>query len=261
VVRQTSKGNCPVPSIETYLINLDRSKDRFIGMDSQLKKLGLSYKRFPAIDASVRWDELAPAVDFVAFERNVGRSVMKGEIGCYHSHLAVWHKLSEGPSDYALVLEDDVVFHTNFIAALDYAATHQDKWDFLKLNKIRAKQPISQQVDGDWSINAYIGPATGFGAYLIKRSLAKRLAAQLLPILRPIDHEMDRIFVHDFRHFGLEPFPSHVEDQGQSTITGDQFSGVKKFVWYKRLPVYFGRWKNLFSKLIYFWKNGQLFKK
>ena len=154
-----------------------------------------------------------------------------------------------------------MVFHTNFIAALYYAATHQYKWDFLKLNKIRAKQPISQHVDGDWSINAYIGPATGFGAYLIKRSLAKRLAVQLLPIRRPIDHEMDRIFVHDFRHFGLEPFPSHVEDQGQSTITGDQFSGVKKFVWYKRLPVYYWRWKNLFSKLIYFWKNGQLFKK
>ena len=247
--------------MEIYLINLERSKDRFIGMDRQLKKLGLSYKRFPAIDASVMWDELVPSVDFSIFERNVGRSVMKGEIGCYHSHLAVWKKLAEGPSDYALVLEDDVVFHSNFAAALDYAATHQDEWDFLKLNKIRAKQPIVQLADNDWSINAYVGPATGFGAYLIKCSLAKRLAAQFLPIRRPIDHEMDRSFVHDFRHFGLEPFPSHVEDQGQSTITGDQFSGAKKFVWYKRLPVYFGCWKILFSKLIYFRKNVHFFKK
>ena len=250
-----------MPSIEIHLINLDRSEDRFIGMDRKLKKLGLSYKRFSAIDASVMWDELAPSVDFAAFERNVGRNIMKGEIGCYHSHLAVWDKISHGSGDFALVLEDDVVFHTNFIAALKYAATHQDKWDLLKLNKIRAKHSIAQWAERDWSVNAYIGPATGMGAYLIKRSLAKRLAAQLLPILRPIDHEMDRIFVHDFRHFGLEPFPSHVEDQGQSTITGDQFSGVKKFVWYKRLPVYFGRWKILFSKLIYFRNNGQFFKK
>jgi glycosyl transferase, family 25 len=72
---------------------------------------------------------------------------------------------------------------------------------------------------------------------------------------------MDHSFVPDFCHSGLEPLPSHVEEQGESTITGDQFSDVKKFVWYERLQVYFGRWKNLFSKLIYFRKNGQLFKK
>ena len=244
-----------------YLINLDRSTDRLAAMQRQLLALGLTYERFCAIDASTCWDALAPSVDFAAFEKNVGRHVMKGEIGCYHSHLAVWNKISNGTDDFALVLEDDVVFHSNFIAALDYAAAHQDKWDFLKLNKIRAKQPIVQWADGEWTINAYIGPATGFGAYLIKRSLAQRLVARLLPIRRPIDHEMDRSFFYDFRHLGLEPFPSHVEDQGQSTITGDQFAGVKKFVWYKRLPVYYGRWKNMFSKLIHFWKNGQLFKK
>lgn len=247
--------------LEIYLINLDRSSERLAAMESQLATLGMPYQRFSAIDASASWDELAPSVDFAAFERNVGRRVMRGEVGCYQSHLAVWRKLSEGPSNFALVLEDDVVFHQNFIAALDCAMIHQEKWDLLKLNKIRAKQPIKQWSDGGWVFNAYLGPATGCGAYLIKRDLACKLLPQFLPVVRPIDHEIDRNFYYNFNHFGLEPFASHVEDHGQSTITGTHFVGVQKFVWYKRLSVYYGSWKNLFSKLIYFWKNGQLFKK
>lgn len=79
------------------------------------------------------------------------------------------------------------------------------------------------------------------------------------PITRPIDHELDRVHVHEFRHFGLEPFPSHVDDGDRSTITGEGFSAVNKFAWYKRIPLYLLRISNLIGKIIHFHRNGRLY--
>lgn len=234
--------------LAVFLINLDRSVKRRADMEARLAALGLDYTWFHAVDGRANWAALAPSVMIPAFERNTGRAVMQAEIGTYHSHLGVWKAFLATDATIALVLEDDVVFHDDFLAALQAAAAAVDQWDFLKLNKIRAKHPRVQGQIGPYSLNAYIGAATGLGAYLITRELATRLLPAMLPITRPIDHELDRVFVHKFRHLGLEPFPSHVDDGNESTITGSGFSEVKKFPKWKRLPNYFLRLRNLIGK-------------
>ncbi len=213
------------------------------------------------MDGRAEWARLAPTLDGPAFRRHVGREALPGEVGVYHAHLDVWRDFLASGADVALVLEDDVVFHPEFRAALDAALGARDRWDLLKLNRIRAKQPIRQGRLGPWSLNAYLGPATGTGAYLITRALAARLLTEMLPITRPFDHELDRIHVHDFRHFGLEPWPSHVDDGNESTITGTGFSAIRKAPWYKRLPMYGTRWGNLFGKAAHLARRGRLFPK
>lgn len=37
--------------MRTFLINLDKDKDRLIAADTQLKRLGITYERFPAVYA------------------------------------------------------------------------------------------------------------------------------------------------------------------------------------------------------------------
>lgn len=241
----------PSTDIAVFVINLERSINRRADMAQRLAELCLDYTWFQAVDGKANWHSLAPSVMVSAFERNTGRAVMPGEIGTYHSHLGVWQAFLKTDKQVALVLEDDVVFHPDFLSALDQAILAIDQWDFLKLNKIRAKHPVLQGHIGQYALNAYVGPATGLGAYLITRDLAARLMSNMLPITRPIDHELDRIFVHKFRHFGLEPFPSHVDDGNQSTITGSNFSEVKKFAKWKRLPNYVLRLRNLIGKAIY----------
>lgn len=234
-----------------WLINLPRSEKRRQAMEARLAAMALPYHLHEATDGRAEWDNLVPTVDLDAFRRNVGREVLPGEIGCYHSHLAVWRDFLASGKEVALVMEDDVVFHTDFLAALETALAAHAEWDFLKLNKIRAKQPLCQRKLGAWTLNAYLGPATGLGAYLIRRELASRLLPAMLPITRPIDHELDRVHVHDFRHYGLEPFPSHVDDGNSSTITGQAHSEVRKYPWYRRLPLYGLRFRNMIGKLIY----------
>ena len=221
-----------------WLINLPRASARREAMVAQLGRMDLPWTLFDAIDGRARQAELAGSLDRETFERNMGRPVMWGEIGCFISHIEVWKAFLESPHQVALILEDDVIFHDDFIPALDLALAHKDRWDMLKLNKIRAKQPIRQGTIGPYALNAYAGPATGMGAYLIDRPTVQKMLDHLLPITMPIDYETNRFFRYDFRLFGLEPFPSHVEDGGVSTITGTNSAEVKKRPWYRRLPNY-----------------------
>ena len=248
-----------IPGLKVVLINLPRSVARREQMQQRLDVLGLAYDLFPAVDGRAEQARLFQQVDVPAFQRNVGRDVLPGEIGCYFSHITVWQQFVDSGEDSLLVLEDDVVFGADFLLALNEAMRVCVHWDFLKLNKIRAKQPISQGRIGPYRLNAYLGTATGFGAYLIQRETARRLLPAMLPITRPIDHELDRIHVHRLRHFGLEPFPSHVQDENQSTITGQGFSAVKKYAWHTRMPLYGLRWRNFWGRLWFLLTQGRLF--
>ena len=225
-------------------------------MDAQLSALPFQHTVFDGIDGKEREAELIETVDRHAFERNMGRMVLIGGIGCYHSHLGVWREFLETGAAVALVLEDDVVFHDNFVSAVDQALQASDRWDMLKLNSIRTKLPVSQGKIGIFTLNAYVGPATGTGAYLIKRETVERLLPRMLPITRATDHEINRFFLHDFRLFGLEPFPSHVDDGNVSFITGVGSGELKKFRWYNRLPNYGLRAANYWRRLRYLAQIG-----
>ena len=117
------------PGLGVWLINLDRSTARREAMEARLSALGLPYTRFSAIDGRAEWDRLVASVDIAAFRRNVGREVLPGEIGCYASHLGVWQALLDSPHEVALILEDDVVFHDDFLPALDPVMDARDRWD------------------------------------------------------------------------------------------------------------------------------------
>jgi glycosyl transferase family 25 len=237
-------------SLGVWLINLDRSSARRQAMEDRLAALGLPYTRLSAVDGQANWDQLVSGVDLPSFRRNVGREVLPGEIGCYASHLAVWQALLDSSHEVALVLEDDVVFHDDFLPALDLALADAGRWDMVKLNVIRAKHPVLRRSLGPYRLNAYLGAFTGMGAYLITRGFARAQMPAMHPFRRPFDHALDHFDAKSFRHYGLEPFPSHVDDGNQSTITGTGFAAVRKFPWYARLPVYGQRLVNLWTKAL-----------
>lgn len=234
-----------------FLINLPRSVDRRRVMEERLATLSLDYTLVPGVDGRAEWDRLAPGLDAKAFGRLTGRDPTPGDVGCYHAHLNTWRAFLETDAQVALVLEDDVVFHDDFHRAVAAAIEASAQWDYLQLNRIRAKLPVRQGRADKWRLNGYVGPATGTGAYLITRALAERLLPRMLPIRLPVDQELDRMYDHQFRHLGLEPFPSHVDDGGESTITGTNFGGQRKWAWYQRLPHYADRIAHLLRKAMF----------
>ena len=243
-----------------WLINLDRDTDRLSGMQRQLDAMGLAYTRFAAIDGRAQAEALMQRVDAAAYARNMGQAISAGHMGCYASHVAVWDALAQSPYKVGLVLEDDVIFHDDFLDSLDTALAGAAHWDTLRFNAIRAKLPVTQGKLGRYTLNAYAGPFTGNATYLIKRDLAARLATAFWPQTRAHDHEMNRFFHYNFRQFGLEPFSSHVDDGGVSTITGTGFGLVQKFPWYRRLPHYRLKAGNYLRRAWWLARNGCLWR-
>ncbi|MEM9788549.1 MAG: glycosyltransferase family 25 protein [Pseudomonadota bacterium] len=244
-----------------WLINLDRDAKRLAGMEAQLDAMGLDYTRFPAIYGKDHAAELAKRADADAYARNMGSPILPGKMGCYASHIAVWEAFLASKHKVALILEDDVVFHDDFLESLDLALAAAAHWDTVRFNCVRAKMPVSQGKIGRYTLNAYIGPFTGNATYLLKRDVAERLLPNLWPQTRAFDHELNRFFRHDFRQFGLEPFSSHVDDGNVSSITGTGFALVGKFKWYKRLPHYRLKAANYFRRAAWLARKGRLLPK
>ncbi len=241
-----------------WLINLDRDSARLTAMQQQLQKLGITYQRFAAIDGKQQAETLSKRADTAAYARNMGSPILPGKMGCYASHIAVWEQFLASDHDVALILEDDVVFHDDFMRSLDLALEASDYWDTIRFNCIRAKMPVRQGHIGNYSLNAYVGPFTGNAAYLIKRNIAERLLPNLWPQTRAFDHELNRFFFHDFRQFGLEPFSTHVDDGNESSITGSNYALVNKFKWYQRLPHYRLKAANYFRRAGWLARRGRL---
>lgn len=254
--------NTHLQDLPIWLINLPRATERRLRMQQRLSALGLNYTITDGVDGAAEAQRLLANTDVAQFERNMGRKILIGGLGCYHSHLLVWEQFLASGQPIALILEDDVVFHDDFLEALRLALSAQTHWDFLKLNKIRAKMPISQGMIGPYRLNAYVGPATGTGAYLINRATAAKLLSAMGHVTRATDHEINRFFAHDFRLRGLEPFPSHLDD-GPSFIATAQggYSSVRKFYAWQRLPNYRLRAANYFRRLAWLARHGELFSK
>lgn len=245
--------------IGIWLINLPRDTDRRAGMDAQLSAMGLEYTVFKAIDGRAEESRLLAKADPEAYAWNMGTPLLPGKLGVYASHLAVWDAFLASSKEVALVLEDDVVFHDDFLEALDLALANADLWDLVRFNCIRAKLPVTQARLGRYRLNAYIGPFTGNAAYLIHRDVAARIAPGLWPQTRALDHELNRFFVHNYRQLGLEPWSSHPDDGGTSTITGSGFALVQKPHWSRRLPHYRLKAANYFRRAVWLLFRGSFF--
>ena len=243
-----------------WLISLKKDFSRRERVAQQLKKYGLEYYDFQAFDGTILESKLLINADSEAYVRNMGSTLLPGKLGVYASHVAVWEEFVASSHQFALILEDDVIFHDNFLIALETALANSDLWDLLRFNCVRAKLPVKQAQLGPFQLNAYIGPFTGNACYLLQRDTASRILPNLWPQTRAMDHELNRFFMHNYRQLGLEPWSSHTDDGGVSSITGTNFALVKKYSWYQRMPHYFLKAANYIRRSWWLMSQGMLLR-
>lgn len=96
--------------MKAFLVNLDRSADRLVTAEAELRRVGIDYTRVSAVDGSkLSPEELKASVSRFHMYRCMGRRLRLAEIGCSLSNLKAHRMaLEEGLARWA-VLEDDVV--------------------------------------------------------------------------------------------------------------------------------------------------------
>ena len=138
------------PRITTYIINMDKNKDRLKSVtknyeDSDMKII--PYKRFPAVIGKNvdihEWLTDEAIVELKQVEnkkyRNYHYQLTRGGIGCFLSHYTLAKQLlGDSTADYYLNLEDDIVISQNSYKIFQEALkTAPPDWDFILFGYIR----------------------------------------------------------------------------------------------------------------------------
>lgn len=169
-------GNEPVIY---YVINLDRSADRWTYMREMCAARGLEAERVPAVDgrayAPGQTESLAPPAPGM-------RLLAATEIACFESHRRAWQRIADGPDEWGAVLEDDVCLADGIGEICEaIIGTVTDSGHDLELVKLNNYlKPIYLQamplarVGGRVAIHRVMQPTIDASAYLMSRAAARR---------------------------------------------------------------------------------------
>ena len=115
-------------SVEVWIINLARSKDRWEKISQSLDSYKINYNRFDAIDGTCA---SVPKFNQAGYWLST-----PGMRGCYLSHYTLWQQLQKSKNKYFLILEDDAIVHPKFMQILDKTINETPHFFYISLFNI-----------------------------------------------------------------------------------------------------------------------------
>lgn len=223
--------------MKTYLINLDRSADRLAVMKERMAAIGISAERVSGVDGS-NLDMNSINIDVP--NPRYPRPLTPGEVGCFLSHRKCWEKLVESDDDWALILEDDCIFHkaaTRYLNNVDWIPNGCQliHFYFAKSATVYSDKKIELK-DGNKLFRTKASLPVGAYAYFISRKAATKALELSKVIEEPVDNFLFGVFsefpqiIDVWRPQGAIMHPS---EEIQSTIPGRK---TKSFSWYQVHP-------------------------
>jgi glycosyl transferase family 25 len=194
--------------VGAYIINLDRSKERYESIKPYVAQLELPTERIEAVDGSkLSEEEIKEKVDLEACRVFLGHTPKRGTIGCSFSHIKVWQTFLKSNYKYALVFEDDVSFEPNKLKiVMEDLLKNNDLWDIVNFEiHCNRRMPVSvKTLVNNHKLCLYLSKSTHTGCYMINRKAAKHLLEKALPIKMPVDHYFTRSWELGVRYTGVE---------------------------------------------------------
>ncbi|XP_030142406.4 inactive glycosyltransferase 25 family member 3 isoform X1 [Taeniopygia guttata] len=244
---------------EIFLINLVRRPDRRQRMLASLQELEIIPRVVDAVDGSTlnSTDIKVLGVDLLPgyYDPFSGRTLTKGEVGCFLSHYNIWKEIVSRRLERCVVFEDDVRFEAAFPARLQRLMEEleqaQQDWDLIYLGRKQVNDEDEAPVKGVRNL-VVAGYSYWTLAYAISHHGARKLLAtnplsKMLPVDEYLPIMYDKHPNEDYkRHFSprdllvfsahpLLVYPTHyagdsnwLSDTETSTIWDDD---AKKTDW------------------------------
>ncbi len=194
--------------VGAYIINLDRSKERYESIKPYVAQLQLPTERIEAVDGSkLSEEDIKEKVDLESCRIFLGHTPKRGTIGCSFSHIKVWQTFLKSNYKYALVFEDDVSFEPNKLKiVMEDVLKNSNLWDVVNFEiHSHPRMPVSiKTLVNHHQLCLYLSKSTHTGCYMINRKAAKHLLQKALPIKMPVDHYFTRSWELGIRYTGVE---------------------------------------------------------
>jgi glycosyl transferase family 25 len=177
------------------------------------------FDAYTALHPDLSYDE--PAVVF-----HQGRTMTRGELGCYSSHYALWKLLLDSPDlDQLIVLEDDVIVDWKAVAAISQHDFAKDGNHYIRLFQKRMGRFIPRRrhyVMKHLRLIEALDLVYGTQGYVITKQAARTLVNASNTVVRPIDDQLDRFWEHGIPNLAFFP-PVLIEEAGPSLIGTGRF--------------------------------------
>jgi glycosyl transferase, family 25 len=174
-------------------------------MTEMFEGTGLNWSFFDAHE-SLQYPMLR--YDPKEIRRGFGRTLSKPEIAVYSSHAAVLSEfLERGSADYVLVLEDDVIFDTDFPIVEFAAFCAENKIDYMRLFGKHYAEAVRLGFFFDRSIVRYKTSPAGAQAYLMSRNGARKFVETMRSVDETIDFALDSFWYLGMPIYSIFPYP------------------------------------------------------
>lgn len=194
----------------TYLINLEGSDKRLERSTKQLQQQNWEFERVSAYDG--RGKALSDFTDYDdnLARKNLGRSLLSSEIGCYLSHYQCAEQFLETDANMLVVLEDDMKMADSFKPVIEstlaYLHDHPEL-DWYLVNIAAKKKKLAKDITSfkNHSLwHAYYFPIRGLGL-IWSRKGAEEFIKQGKPITMPVDIFFQRWLSQNGKGLGIWP--------------------------------------------------------
>jgi Glycosyltransferase involved in LPS biosynthesis len=191
----------PELKYKIFVINMQRSKDRWINICGQLEKFNVPYERIEGVDISqLTQSEIDKYYSFKKNRKTYPKPLSVGEIGCHISHIKCWEEIVKQNLDFGIVLEDDIVLDDKFADAVDFIKSNFDKWRFLRLQcEVKDKKLYNKEDFADFSLYEFIRTSGCTWGYALKSDTATTLVNEIPPFGITADTNM-----HLYHKFGID---------------------------------------------------------
>ncbi|OCT83095.1 hypothetical protein XELAEV_18025634mg [Xenopus laevis] len=223
---------------EIFMINLKRRQDRRVRMLRSLYEQEIQVKIFDAVDGKALNASQLKALKIEMIpgyhDPYSGRTLTRGEIGCFLSHYYIWKEVVDRGLEKSLVIEDDVRFEPLFkhklMKLMNDIEEVELEWDLIYIGRKRmqverpekAVPDVMNLVEADYSYWT-------LGYALSRQGAEKLIAAEPFNKMLPVDeflpvmynkHPVKKYFEYyehrNLKAFSAEPllvYPTHYTGQ------------------------------------------------
>ncbi|ERE71303.1 glycosyltransferase 25 family member 3 [Cricetulus griseus] len=218
---------------EVFVISLARRPQRRARMLSSLWEMEISAQVVDAVDGRTLNSSILKhlGVDLLPGYQDpyTGRTLTKGEVGCFLSHYSIWEEVVVRGLARVVVFEDDVRFKDNFRRRLEQmmedVVTQKLSWDLIYLGRKQVSPEEEVAVEGlpglvvagysHWTL-AYTLSLAGARKLLATQPLQRMLPVdEFLPVMfdqHPNDQYKAHFWPRDLQAFSAQPLlasPTH----------------------------------------------------
>ena len=208
-MRRTSSTNSTIEpknvTVEIVVISLPTAAARRRKIEAMFRGTGFNWTYF---DAHTSLKHPGLRYDLGEVKRLFGRTLSGPEIAVCSSHVAVLSDfLERGSTEYILVLEDDVIFDTDFPLEEFGAFCSGNNIDYVRLFGKHYADAVRLGFFFDRSIVRYKTSPAGAQAYLMSKAGARKFLESYRSIDATVDLAMDEFWITQLPIYSIFPYP------------------------------------------------------